>query len=66
MQLDAGVLQLRQAASQLQLLLEAPDELRPDLVHLQAAVLLCVGRRDGGWGQEESQLHREQCHLGQG
>ena len=51
---DAGVLQLHQAAPHLQLLLEGPDELRPDPVHLQAAVLLCTGGRDGGWGRKRA------------
>lgn len=53
-QLDAGVLQLHQAAPHLQLLLEGPDELCPDPVHLQAAVLLCVRGRDGGWGRKRA------------
>ena len=53
-QLNVGVLQLHQAAPNLQLLLEGPDELRPDPVHLQAAVLLCVGGRDGGWGRKRA------------
>ena len=57
-QLDAGVLQLHQAEPHLQLLLEGPDELRPDPVHLQAAVLLCIGGRDGGWSRKRASCTR--------
>lgn len=53
-QLYVGVLQLHQAAPHLQLLLEGPDELCPDLVHLQAAILLSIMGGDHDWGQEES------------
>lgn len=65
-QLHVGILQLHQAAPHLQLLLEGADELCPDLVHLHAAVLLCVVAGDRDWRQEESWLYQEQCHLSQG
>ncbi|XP_074244154.1 uncharacterized protein LOC120365328 [Saimiri boliviensis] len=64
-QLDVGVLQLHQAALHLHLLLEGPDELCLDLVHLYVAILLCVMGQHRDCGQEGSWLHQEQCYLSQ-